>query len=148
MTIGTALANSLVYISTTGDAPATNDAAGFAALSWVRWKGIITHPDLTDTQEDVTYAPIDEPVTQHTKGTTTYDGMDVEYASLPADAGQVLVATAKAAPEWNFKFAMSDGVTVYRRGPVSQLSDMGGSVNDIKMMNATILPNVHVRVVA
>ena len=147
--IGVAIANSLAYISTTGTAPATNDAAGFAALTWTRWKGIITFPDFTDTEEDVTYAPVDEPVTQHAKGTTTYDGMDVEYVSLPDDAGQIIVATAKAAKtDWNFKFEMSDGVTIYRRGPVSQLSDMGGDANTIKMMTATILPNVHVRVVA
>ena len=147
--IGVAIANSRAYISTTGTAPATNDAAGFAALTWTRWKGIITFPDFTDTEEDVTYAPVDEPVTQHAKGTTTYDGMDVEYASLPDDAGQIIVATAKAAKtDWNFKFEMYDGVTIYRRGTVSQLSDMGGDANTIKMMNATILPNVHVRVVA
>ena len=147
--IGVAIANSLAYISTTGNAPATNDEAGFAALTWTRWKGIITFPDFTDSEEDVTYAPVDEPVTQHAKGTTTYDGMDVEYASLPDDAGQIIVATAKAAKtDWNFKFVMSDGVTIYRRGPVSQLSDMGGDANTIKMMTATILPNVHVRVVA
>ena len=149
MTTGVALANSLVYISATGDAPATFDATGFAALTWTRWKGIVTFPDLTNTEEDVTYAPIDEPVTQHAKGTTTFDGMDVEFASIPSDAGQVIVATAKAAKtDWNFKFEMSDGVTIYRRGPVSQLSDMGGDANTIKKMNATILPNVHVRVVA
>lgn len=146
---GTTLANSAIYITANGTAPATLDAVGFAALTWVKIKGVITYPDITDTEEDVTYSPIDESVTQHAKGTTTYDGMDIECVSIPDDAGQGHLSTAKAAKtDWNFKYEMSDGVTIYRRGPVSQLSDMGGEVNDIKMITATMLPNVHVRVVA
>ena len=148
-TLATTLANSAIYITADGTAPATLDAVGFAALTWVKIKGVITYPDITDTEEDVTYSPIDEPVTQHAKGTTTYDGMDIECVSIPGDTGQSHLSTAKAAKtDWNFKYEMSDGVTIYRRGPVSQLSDMGGEVNDIKMITATMLPNVHVRVVA
>jgi hypothetical protein len=74
--------------------PATNNAAGFAALTWTKVNGVQTLPQL-----GVSHANIDVPDLQSgfvagVKGAGTGNDSTATFRQIAADAGQVAVRTA------------------------------------------------------
>lgn len=72
------------------------DAAGFAALTWVRVTGVGSVGEIGNNQNILTYDTWDNDVVQKAKGMVDAGSPDVEVARDTTDAGQDALRTAAA----------------------------------------------------
>ncbi|MBR9841434.1 MAG: hypothetical protein GYB50_26810 [Rhodobacteraceae bacterium] len=86
-----------LYISTT--LPATNDAAGFEALTWLQVNGLIQEPQLGKTDAMIDVPSLTTGFTTAVKGAGTGMDTQAQFSDVASDAGQAaLIAAAKAYP--------------------------------------------------
>jgi hypothetical protein len=76
--------------------PATNDAAGFEALTWVQVKGIQTLPVLGVSHSNIDVEDLATGFTSGVKGAGAGRDTTFTYRKIAADAGQVDVAEQAA----------------------------------------------------
>lgn len=68
--------------------PATNDAAGFEALTWVKAEGVQTLPQLGVSHADIPVSDLQTGFTSGIKGAGTGNDSTATFRDVPADAGQ------------------------------------------------------------
>lgn len=68
--------------------PATNDAAGFAALTWVKINGVQTLPQLGVTHSDIPVPDLQTGFTSGIKGAGTGNDSTMTFRMVASDAGQ------------------------------------------------------------
>ena len=68
--------------------PATNDAAGFAALTWVKVNGVQTLPQLGVTHADIPVPDLQTGFTAGVKGAGTGNDSTMTFRKVASDAGQ------------------------------------------------------------
>lgn len=85
--IGTTL-----YISTT--LPATNDAAGFAALTWTKVNGLQTAPQFGVSHNDIPVPDLQTGFTSGVKGAGTGNDSTMTFRAVAGDTGQAALRTA------------------------------------------------------
>lgn len=86
-----------LYVSTTP--PATNDPAGFAALTWTQVNGLIQEPQFGKSDEMIDIPDLTSGFNTAVKGAGA--GMDspIQFRDIPGDAGQAaLIAAATTYP--------------------------------------------------
>lgn len=89
--------------------PATNDAAGFAALTWTKVEKNTTLPTFGFTHSLITAAPLESGITEKVKGMGAGQASDVACELVDADAGQAILRTAARDNEGNMSFKVGFG---------------------------------------
>ncbi len=114
-------AGSTVSVASAG--PATYDAAGFAALSWVEVAEITDIGEFGKKSNLVTHNPIGTRQTIKRKGSYNNGTLQLKMAYAPADAGQtLLIAAADSDSSYSYKVTLQDAMG---------FSTMVGSVDTI-----------------
>jgi hypothetical protein len=75
-------------------APATNNAAGFAALTWTKVNGLQSAPQLGVSHANIDVPDLQTGFVSGVKGAGTGNDSTAAFRMVPADAGQVIVRTA------------------------------------------------------
>lgn len=123
-------------------APATYNAAGFAALTYTQIGELMSFGDRGQTFEDVNYNTLGDRATKHLKGTTDQPETEVEMAIDRDDAGQVLFKAAKNSDdEYSFKVEYSNGEIDYFQALVYSFVTVGGDANTIRTATASLRIN-------
>ena len=101
-------------------APATEDSAGYAALTWTETAGIGSISDKGDTSEDVTFTTLKTGRVEHSIGGVDGGALSVTCKNILADAGQVIIRTgANNDSDHSFKVTDPDGTIFYFQGKIA-----------------------------
>lgn len=122
--------------------PATQDAAGFAALTYTTIGGIDKLGPLGPTFDKVDFQPLNGPKQKH-KGAVDYGSLSPSMAHDDADAGQNLLRTAgdNQIALYALKETYPDGAVRYFQGRVFGYTETVDSASSIIMGNTTIEAN-------
>ena len=86
-----------VKLAVCATAPATFNQAGYEALAWVDVGGLVSLPDLGDTDSEVSGIFLGLKRTKYRNGSASGASGDVVCSYQVTDAGQVILAAAKSA---------------------------------------------------
>lgn len=89
--------------------PATNDAAGFEALTWTKVNKNTTLPNFGFTHNLITADPLESGITEKVKGMGVGVASDVACELVDADAGQGILRTAARSSQGNLSFKIGFG---------------------------------------
>ena len=113
-------------------APATNDATGFAALTWVKVGKITQIPSVLGREyKTSTLSTIDDAQDREKKGSFSLPNADFECAWIEDDAGQLIIAAAAnnyTVP--SFKVKKQNGALRYFTAQVMKFVENNGASND------------------
>lgn len=122
-------AGTRIYI---GNAPATYDAAGFAAVSFTEIGEITDAGEFGRTYNQVTHNPLGDRRTVKRKGSYNDGAMSLQMARVPADAGQAILVTAlNSDASYAFKVVLQDGTIFYFTAQIMSYTTNVGSVDQI-----------------
>ena len=120
--------------------PETEDAAGYAALTYATIGDIEKIGAIGAVTNKVEFQPLDGPKQKH-KGSTDYGGLQPSLAHDDADAGQTLLRTA-AEPtnnaKYSFKVTFPDGAIRYFQGRAFGYPETVDGADTIIMANPTV----------
>lgn len=120
--------------------PATQDAAGYAALTFTPVKGVESIPAFGATVAVNSFQPLDGPQEKH-KGPVNYGSLQMPMALDEADAGQTILRTL-AAPDNNaygsHLVTYPTGAKRYFQGRVFGAPETVGGATGVLMMNPTV----------
>lgn len=134
------IAGSALYISST--LPATEDEAGYEALTWVKIGEITNFGTRGDEYADVNHSPLDKRRVIHLKGIKDSGVTTYAMAWDKDDAGQVICQTAKDSDDaYAFKEEWQGGDGEYFSGLVMGMPHQGGDNNTIQANNLNIVQN-------
>lgn len=106
-----------LYMSTA--LPATEDAAGYGALTWVEVKGVASVPRLGASATLVSQSDLADGIVRKAHGEVDYGGGSAQYRVITADAGQdALLAAFESKNTISFKILRSTGLIEYTQGIV------------------------------
>lgn len=129
--------------------PATNDAAGFAALTYSTVSGVSSVSAFGKTYNEVTFNPLNDRKTLKFKGSYDNGTISMEVAVDDADAGQVIVRSALDSDNnYSFKLTRQDGSVRYFFGRVMSFPENPGSVDSMYMATCDVSINSDVVKVA
>ena len=112
--------------------PATQDAAGFAALSWVLVGDVTDIGEFGKSYDLVTHNPLAERATYKRKGNYNNGSLAVQMARVPADGGQtILVDAVDDDDSYPFRVVLQDGTTQYFSGQVMSYTTNVGNGGQI-----------------
>jgi len=119
--------------------PATQDAVGYAALTWTTISDIENLGGFGASTEQITFTPLDGPIQYH-KGPTNYGTLSPAIAHNDDDAGQTLLRTAAedATDLFSFRVTLPDGAIRYFQGRVFGYPETVSGANAIVMANPSI----------
>lgn len=123
-------------LSVSAVAPATNDAAGFAALTYTQVGELESIGEVNVTHATSSFTNLCTGKTSVNKGAEEAVTVAIGCALDRDDAGQTLMTAARKSLTaiYSFKVAEANGDVVYFRGQVMSERITGGSgVNDTKM---------------
>ena len=107
-------------IAISAGAPATQDAAGFAALTFTEVGGVEKIGPIGASFAKVDFQPLKGPKVK-LKGSADYGSLQPSYAHDTADAGQTLLRTAaknETNTYYGFRVTLQDGSKYYFQGLV------------------------------
>lgn len=120
-------------------APATYDAAGFAAQTFLNIGKIKTGPEFGKTFEVISNNYLSQRGTEKRKGTWNGGQLSLEVDSNQDDTGQALAETAvDDDADYSFRVTLQDGTVYYLRGLVVSFPLMTGSPNDMVRYMLTV----------
>lgn len=130
------MANAISYIGSVIAAvvatPATIDAAGFAALTYVPIGKIASWGAIGDTSNDITVDLLDGRV-EHVNGAKDGGAVPFTIRADAPDAGQaILLAQSNSNTEVSFKITDPDGKIAYLFGKVANVQDQERSSSNYK----------------
>jgi hypothetical protein len=120
--------------------PATEDAAGYAALTYTAIGGIEKLGPIGPVAAKVEFQPLDGPKEKH-KGSVDYGSINPPIAIDEADAGQTLLRTAAAPGNnalYSFKVTYPSGSVRYSQGRVFGFPETVDGADTVLMANPTI----------
>lgn len=131
-------------------------ASDFSGQSWIEIDGWKTMGSLDDTAAEITTSLINRGRDQKQKGTAQAPSMQNQFASIPADPGQIaLKLAAKPSNKNNYAFKIEGNDSL--GGSNSQrlfialamgAGEVGGDANTIQMLNGTLAINSNIVPVA
>lgn len=137
-------------IAISADAPATEDDAGYEALTYTEIGSVEQLGPIGATTEKVEFQPLKGPKQKH-KGPTDYGSLQPSLAHDPEDAGQELLRTA-ADPDDNTLYSIRvtypSGDKRYFRARVFGYPENVGNAGSIIMANPTVEINTKIVKVA
>jgi hypothetical protein len=120
--------------------PATEDAAGYGALTFTKIGGVEQIGVIGATTNKVEFQPLDGPKEKH-KGSTDFGSLQPAIAHNDDDAGQTLLRTA-AEPDNNALYSIQvtypTGEKRWSQGRVFGYPENVGNADSIIMVNPTI----------
>ena len=120
--------------------PATQDAAGYAALTFTEISGVEQIGTIGATTNKVEFQPLKGPKEKH-KGSTDYGSLQPAIAHDESDAGQILLRTS-AEPNnndlYSFAVTLPNGDKRYFRGRTFGYPENIGNADSVVMANPTI----------
>lgn len=120
-------------------APATQDAAGYNALTYTSAGEITDLGTLGKTYATVTHSPVGNRRVQKIKGSYNNGTMTIKMGRDYSDAGQAaFVAALGSDSPYSFKLTLQNGKKLYFQGLVSSYTTDVGSVDQITAADATI----------
>jgi len=126
--------------ATSAASPATQDAAGYAALTYTEVKGIESIPAFGATVAVNSFQPLDGPQEKH-KGPVNYGSLQLPIALDEADAGQTILRTL-GDPSNNtlgsHLVTFPNGAKRYFQGRVFGSPETVGGATGVLMMNPTV----------
>lgn len=134
-------------LGVSASAPATYDAAGYAALTFTDIGEIVDFGEFGRVYNEVTHNPVGDRATYKFKGSYNDGNLQLQLAKAPADAGQVLLLAAlNSDSNYHFEVAFNDNpggstnTIIYFSGKVMSAPDQVGSVDSIvgKTINISI----------
>jgi hypothetical protein len=131
-----------------GPAPATEDEAGFEAVSVVKINGV-TDPGVMGYTFNIASATIiDSGVTLEKKTSYTRSQIDVSLVLDGSDAGQIaLLAASKTNDVYTIKLTRQNGDAAYYTAQVADMTD-ASTVDDFETGTAKLIPQSDVLKVA
>ena len=119
-------------IASTNAAPATYDAAGFAALTYVAVAEVTNIPEFGANYNIVKHNPLATRVTQKRKGSVDQGSGTLDMALINADAGQTKMKAAAAddAP-YAVKIVLQDGTIRYMMMLIAGFATKIGTIDNI-----------------
>ncbi len=120
--------------------PATDDAAGYAALTFTNVKGVESIPAFGAQVAVNSFQPLDGPLEKH-KGPVNYGTLQIPMAYDKTDAGQIIVRTAAEPTNnamYSHKITFPNGDVRYSSGRVFGAPETVGGATNVLMMNPTI----------
>lgn len=133
------VAGSKLYVS--ASAPATDDAAGFTALTWTE-VGSITSIGSVKGREYATstLSTIGDSQDREKKGSFKLPNADFECAWIEDDAGQLIIETgSKDTNVYSFKVLKQNGDARYFTAQVMKFVENNGTSNDVVKGQFTLL---------
>lgn len=129
--------------------PATQDAAGYAALTYTDIGSIEKIGGLGSAFNKIEFQPLKGARQKH-KGSVDYGSLQPSLAHDPADAGQTLLRTAADALTalYAFRVTYADGAKRYFQGRVFGYPETVDGADSILMANPTIEINTAIVKVA
>ncbi|MCU6454352.1 hypothetical protein LPN01_09695 [Sphingomonas sp. A2-49] len=121
-------------------APATADAAGYAALAYTSVGQVEQLGPFGATFEVVNFQPLDGPLQKY-KGPSNSGALSPSLAHDDADAGQTLLRTAaddKTSKLYSFRVTLPNGTLRYFGGRVFGYPETVGAANSMVMANPSI----------
>lgn len=120
-------------LSISAAAPATHDAAGFAALTWTAVGELTDIPSVVGREYNiVTHSPVSSAQVTQKKGSYTLPQADAVCAWDEDDAGQILIKTASESNNiYSFKVVKQDGAIRYFTAQVSKFIEENGTVDNV-----------------
>lgn len=130
MAVSAAFTSAGTTIHVSASAPATYDAAGFAALSWTKVGEVVDLGTYGKKYNLVTHNPIDDRKTVKRAGSYNSGAMSVKMARVPADGGQTILV-AQQGNVISVKITLSNTTVNYFQATVMGYSTEIGSVDTI-----------------
>lgn len=122
--------------------PATNDLAGYQALSFTNVGEISDMAAFGAQYELVTFNDIGSRTTRKYKGTVNYGSMQLTLGRDPADAGQAILIEGADGTEidttHSFKATLQDGEIQYFQGKIMGYDTQVGAANNIVSSNCPV----------
>lgn len=129
-----------VILSVVADTPATNDAAGYQALTFVEVGDVIDLPEYGPSVQVIESNPLKTGITEKYAGFTNYGSVSLGLEWDPTDAGQTILSDAinpgGAFVVHSFKVEYNDGTVEYFQGGVFSYTRAAGSANS--MVGSTV----------
>lgn len=101
-------------------APATEDQAGYEALSFTEVLGIVSIGEKGDDAEDVTVSLVKTGRVEHSIGSIDGGAMAVSAKNILADAGQVIIKAGNNNDvDHSFKMTDPDGTILYFQAKIA-----------------------------
>jgi hypothetical protein len=120
--------------------PATVDAAGFGALTFVNVGEVTDLPEYGASAEVVTHQPLATGITEKYKGFINNGSMSVSLARDADDAGQAVLSLGVTGinknTEHSFRVTYQDGSIDYFTGKIFSYTKAPGSANS--MVSSTV----------
>lgn len=132
-------AGSTLAVVAAGAAPATFDASGYAALSWVPIGEIVDMGELGREYNLVTHNPVGSRSTQKFKGSFNEGQMNLTLGLQTDDAGQIIVkAAALSDLSFSYRMTTQNGDIYYFRAQCLKWKVGVGSVDQITQAMTTL----------
>lgn len=138
-TLAFSSAGSKLFICTNNSPPATFDAAGYAAQTYIEIKELTTIGVLGEVSALITHMPVGDPTTYKLKGNYNSGALTLQGARATGDAGQAKLLTALQDPlAYSIKLVLANATTLYIQGQVMSYTTNVGSVNQITAFDTNI----------
>lgn len=132
MAVSLAFTSAGTTLRVSASLPATNDAAGFAALTYTLVGEVVDLGSYGKKYNLVTHNPIDDRKTVKRKGSYNSGTLAMKMARVPANAGQAILVTASGSDTAiSFKITLQNGTINYFQGLVMGYTTDLGSVDQI-----------------
>lgn len=119
--------------------PATFNAAGYGALTWLEVGEIVDMGEFGKEYSQVSHNPLGTRQTIKRKGSYNEGSLALKMARVPSDDGQaVLVAAVDSDDSIAFKVELQDGTVQYSTAQVMSYKTGVGSVDQITSASCTL----------
>lgn len=132
-------AGSTLHVVASGTAPATYDASGYAALTWVAVGEITDLGEFGREYNLVTHNPINNRSTQKFKGSFNEGQISLQLGLQTDDAGQIILKAASISDlSFSFKVTTQNGDVYYFRAMTMSFKVGVGGVDQITSATCTL----------
>lgn len=134
------------FIEIVAEAPATEDSAGYTALTGLAEVGELTEvPEYGPEHDTVTHTPLKSGITAKYHGALNYGSLSLPMGLATNDAGQIALKTALASKaRITMKVTYADGSTDFFQGKVMGFK-RGASINGV--VQATVKFEIETEVI-
>lgn len=132
-------AGSTLSVVAAGAAPATFDAVGYAALSWVQVGEIVDLGEFGREYNLITHNPIGNRSTQKFKGSFNEGQLNLSLGLQTDDAGQIIIKAASISDlSFSYRILTQNGDAYYMRAQCLKWKVGVGSVDQITAASTTL----------
>ncbi len=120
--------------------PATQDQAGYDALTFTEVGGTSDLPAIGGTSNTVPFDILSDDYTSNAKGQRKYGEGTFNYATVGTDAGQIImVAAEQSKNSYAFKILYNDGAIDYVNGLIMGTPKNNGTADTVQVNAASIV---------